>query len=98
MLRRPVQFHPKALAEAEAAKQWYRERSPEAAAAFLVEVNRAVRQISEAPARWPPYLSGTRRVVLRRFPFLVVYRELPKVLQVIAVAHPHRLPGYWRSR
>jgi plasmid stabilization system protein ParE len=47
--RRPVVFHPAALAEAEAATEWYRQRSERAAARFLDELDRAIQQISSDP-------------------------------------------------
>ena len=47
---------------------------------------------------WVDYLHGTRRYLMRRFPYLVVYRATPDKLQVIAVAHGKRKPGYWRNR
>jgi len=34
-------------------------------------------------------------LVLRRFPFGVVYRVLAGEIQVVAVAHHRRKPGYW---
>ena len=40
-----------AVAEARAAAQWYRERSPLAADAFLAELDRAVERIAENPER-----------------------------------------------
>lgn len=47
--------------------------------------------------RWP-VKSGVRRYVLRRFPFLIVYRVLESQVEVIAVTHARRRPGYWKSR
>ncbi len=38
MPRRPVEFHPEAIAEARAAFEWYRQRSEGAAAAFLTKL------------------------------------------------------------
>jgi len=70
----PVGFHPEAIAEAAAAVKWYQERSDAAAAAFLAELDRAVESIAEAPERWPQYLHETRRFLLHRFPFAIVYR------------------------
>jgi hypothetical protein len=32
------------------------------------------------------------------FPFIVVYRTVPAGIQVIAIAHTSRRPGYWRKR
>jgi plasmid stabilization system protein ParE len=94
----PVRFHPAALAEAEAAYRWYRERSPSASAAFRSELDRAVAQLAEAP-EWPAsYLHGTRRLLLRRFPYALVYRIAEAELEVIAVAHLRRRPGDWAGR
>lgn len=93
-----VGFHPEALAEAVAATEWYRERSESLAIAFLAELDRAVDSIAEAPDRWPRHSQGTRRLLLRRFPFAVVYRKSADRVEVIAVAHGRRRPGYWKSR
>jgi hypothetical protein len=43
-------------------------------------------------------LADTRRVLLRRFPFSVVYAADSDVALVIAVAHHSRRPGYWCKR
>jgi hypothetical protein len=37
-------------------------------------------------------------MVLHHFPYFVVFRELPSKIQIIAVAHAKRRPGYWRGR
>jgi len=39
----------------------------------------------------------TRRVLVRRFPYSLLYRVDPDVIFVVAVAHVRRRPGYWRS-
>jgi plasmid stabilization system protein ParE len=93
-----VDFHPPAVEEARAARKWYGTRSTAAAAAFVRELAAVVAALQEAPLRWPAYLRGTRKLVLRRFPFLVVYRVVGEPVLVVAVAHGHRKPGYWRSR
>lgn len=93
-----VQFHPAATEEAEATYRWYRERSSAASAAFRAELDRAVTLIAEAPERPALYLHGTRRVLLRRFPFAVVYRLTDAGGQVVAVTHGRRRPGYWWAR
>ncbi len=98
MVQGPVEFHPDAVAEARAAFQWYRARNERAAELFLTELDLAVERIAENPERWPRYLQGTRRFVLRRFPFGVVYRQIGDSIQVVAVAHGRRKPGYWRKR
>ena len=98
MARRFVEFHPEAITEAGAAAEWYRQRSQDAANRFLEELDRAIERIADAPSRWPAFRHGTRRFLLRRFPFSVVYREAGETVQVIAVAHGRRKPGYWKGR
>ena len=64
----------------------------------MKEVNYAIDRILEAPHRWPAGPHGTRKFLLHRFPYVVVYRELPSAVQVLAVAHGHRRPGYRETR
>jgi len=93
-----VRIHPAALEEAEAATEWYRRRSLRAAEMFLDEIDRAIERIGGHPGQFPEYAFGTRRIVLRRFPYLLVFRETAPGMEVIAVAHGRRRPGYWRDR
>jgi plasmid stabilization system protein ParE len=65
---------------------------------FLDELERAMDQIAKHPYRYPEYEFGTRRMLMRRFPFLIVFRDSGASVDVIAVAHGRRRPGYWRDR
>jgi plasmid stabilization system protein ParE len=98
MARRPIELHPKALDEARAAARWYREQNASTADAFRKELDRAMEKIAEAPDMYPQHIEGTRRFLLRRFPFSVVYRETSRGIEVVAVAHEKRKPGYWGKR
>jgi plasmid stabilization system protein ParE len=98
MSSRYVDIHPEAIAEAQAATRWYRERSISAADAYLAELDWAVKSISENPEMWPRYAHGTQRYIFHRFPFYLVYRETAGKIEIIAVAHGRRRPGYWKSR
>jgi toxin ParE1/3/4 len=73
-------------------------RNQTASARFRRELDRAVELISERPEAGPPYIGIARRFLLRRFPFFVVYRVLGEHIQIVAVAHARRRPGYWRER
>jgi plasmid stabilization system protein ParE len=98
MSRISVELDPEAVAEAEEAFHWYAKRSQRAADAFVAELDVAVARISDQPRLFAAYLHGTRRYLLRRYPYAVVYREQPDLIQVIAIAHCKRRPGYWKSR
>ncbi len=60
-----VRFHPEAAEEAEAAADWYRARSAEAAAGFVAELNHAIERVAELPETWPNYKANTRRFNFR---------------------------------
>lgn len=98
MDERPLLFHPEARQDFVEAIDWYAERSPNAAHAFQEAVKSAGLEISKAPEMWPTYLLGTRRYLLKRFPFALVYRLTDEQIQLIAVAHGSRRPDYWADR
>jgi len=98
MAAKPVEIHPAALAELKSALSWYLERSEAATLRFAAELDRAINLVSESPGRWPVGEYGTRKFVLQHFPFAVIYRETELGVQVLAVAHGHRRPGYWKQR
>ncbi len=84
--------------EAWAAEAWYRARSPAAADRFVRELRRAISLIAESPARWPLARRNTRRYLLRRFPFSIVYRIEDSGICAVAIAHTKRRFAYWRDR
>jgi plasmid stabilization system protein ParE len=93
-----VEYHEGAIADVKSAAAWYQKRSPKAALAFIEELQRAVDAIREAPDRWPPGKDNTRRFLLWRFPFSLIYSERESAITVWAVAHGSRLPDYWARR
>lgn len=95
---KPYHLHPEARDEIEAAYFWYSQRSPDATVGFVTTVNEALDIVTGAPRRWPAYLHGTRRFILKDFPFSVVYLENPDDITIVAVAHHKRRPGYWKQR
>lgn len=95
---RTLEFLDEALEEAEEAARWYAERSAMAAAGFAEELDGAITHIERAPTTWPAHEHNTRRFLLRRFPYSVVYRVEATRVVIVAVAHAHRRPGYWRER
>lgn len=95
---RRARWHLEASVEAEVATRWYRERSAAAAERFVGEIKQAIETILEAPQRWPMGFRGTRKLKLPCFPFLVIYRESDLTIEVLAIAHGSRRPGYWMER
>jgi toxin ParE1/3/4 len=94
----PLWLHPEAIKEARAAREWYVARNPEAGEAFMAELDAAIERIEHGPRQWPQYLAGTRRYLFHRFPFFAVFRETNTRIEIVAVAHGRRRPGYWLGR
>lgn len=95
---KPYRLHPSAWHEIEGADRWYRRRSADASVDFIDAIDDALNRVARSPRLWPNYLYGTRRFVLQRFPFSVVYLDEPDVVNIVAVAHSKRKPGYWKNR
>jgi len=49
--------------------------------------DRVVARIGEYPDGGAPYFEGTRRYLMQRFPFSVVYRKKQRTYEIVAVAH-----------
>jgi plasmid stabilization system protein ParE len=98
MAGKSIDIHPAALAEFKSAVNWYMERSETAANRFVAEIDSAVDLIVASPQRWPAGDRNTRRFVLQRFPYALIYREQVHTIQLLAIAHGHRRPEYWKDR
>jgi plasmid stabilization system protein ParE len=87
-----------AQAELDDAIAWYAEQAPGLGDAFLIETLKTLKLIEQYPKAWHPLTQQVRRCRLRRFPYSVIYAQEGSDLLVLAVAHQHRKPGYWRAR
>jgi ParE toxin of type II toxin-antitoxin system, parDE len=65
---------------------------------FLIEVLSALDRIKLFPQAWSPLSKRTRRCLIRRFPYGIVYSLREDEILVVAVAHLHRQPLYWENR
>lgn len=96
--RQQFEYHPEAILEAIAAREWYSERSLEAAEGFWKALSNARNLVTRHPQLWGSYFHGTRCLKLRRYPYGLVYIERDDKIVGVAVAHFKRKPGYWRNR
>jgi len=98
MAGKPLEIHAAALEEMKSAVAWYLDRSEPAATNFVAAVDQALELVLQSPNRWPRGPHATGKFVLQRFPFALIYREKEDVIQLVAVAHGHRRPSYWKDR
>ncbi|WP_209332957.1 type II toxin-antitoxin system RelE/ParE family toxin [Lunatimonas salinarum] len=64
---------------------------------FMDEVYYAVKRITDNPMAWSQLSQRTRRCLVNRFPFGIIYQIRDHEILVLAVAHLHRKPRYWNS-
>ena len=65
---------------------------------FEAAVRDAVAMAVAYPRGGAPAPKGTRRFLVKSFPFSVVYRASADTLLVVAIVHHRRKPGYWAPR
>lgn len=98
-----VRFDSAAEAELRAAIAWYERERAGLGDEFWTEVQHTLSLIQEhheiggrvARVR---VRGVARRLPIRRFPYFVVYRHREDLVEIVAVAHQSRRPGYWRAR
>lgn len=93
-----VRVHGGARRDMIQAGRWYERATPGLGARFRAAVENALRAAAEDPRAGAPYLLGTRRRLLDRFPYGLVHVERGTTLWIVAVAHHRRRPGYWARR
>ncbi|MCC7385831.1 MAG: type II toxin-antitoxin system RelE/ParE family toxin [Deltaproteobacteria bacterium] len=74
-----AEFHPVAATEVVEAGRTYAKIDRKLGSRFEAQIQRAIERIEAAPERWPAHLHGTRRVLLQRFPYAVIYRYEPEL-------------------
>ncbi len=93
-----VEIHPEAYNELEQSRSWYENQAKDLGIKFLNEVELAINTIRQFPDIWSSYCEKTRRFLLHRFPFAIVYRHNKNKIQVFAIMHLRRKPWYWKDR
>ena len=93
-----VRFLEIAELELDDAIRWYESQVPRLGDAFLVEVLSAATRIAQYPEAWQSLDDDLRRCRLSRFPYGLIYAIEGGDILVLAVAHLHRNPDYWRDR
>jgi hypothetical protein len=93
-----VRFLEIAELELDQAIQWYAAQAPGLGDAFLIETVSTADRIARYPDGWQTLENDVRRCRLNRFPYGLIYTVAGGDILVLAVAHLHRRPGYWRDR
>jgi plasmid stabilization system protein ParE len=80
------------------AYDWYEEREEGLGETFLDAFEARVEAIRENPRSFPVVHRDVRRSLLRRFPYMVLYRVESLQVTVIGCLHGRRDPRSWQER
>lgn len=89
---------PAALLDLEEASTWYDEQRFGLGDEFITQVGRVFTQIEETPLHYPVERGDVRKALVARFPYIVLFVNLPELISVIAVFHERRDPTIWHLR
>jgi len=91
-------FHPDAEAEFDRTVEYYEQFQSGLGLEFAQEVYATITRIIQYPDAWSALSENSRRCLVSRFPYGVIYQIKSSSLRIIAVAHLNRRPGYWEGR
>jgi plasmid stabilization system protein ParE len=91
-------FHPLARQELKDAIDHYNKCRDDLGAIFIEEVYKAVHLILQFPQAWSPFSKNTRRCLINRFPYGIIYQNTEEKIIIIAVMQLNKEPHYWHKR
>jgi plasmid stabilization system protein ParE len=97
-VRRVVQLLPEAEREVEEAFRWYERQRRGLGFEFLLAFDATMEALRRLPEGHEAVGPRTRKALLRRFPYLVLYALEGQLVLVTAVFHGHRDPRRWSDR
>ena len=77
---------------------YYTEVQAGLGARFTAAVEEAAARALAFPLAGSPSVAGTRRAILKGFPFSLFYRPDGDNIIIFALSHHSRRPGYWVDR
>ena len=99
-MKRPVRSSEPASDELAEAVRWYESRRTGLGGEFFDAVAATVARVESNPEIGTSTSTDgqTRRLLVARFPYQVIYRLRPAEIVIVAIAHLKRRPGYWQNR
>ena len=91
-------FHPDARDELYAAAREYESLQENLGLEFVEEIYRGIERIRQFPHAWQKLTLDTRKCLIRRFPFGIVYEIRDNHILIYAIMHHRQKPGYWHDR
>jgi len=95
---RRIRLHREAQADIRTAFEWYEVRGSGLGFAFLRALTASIVIAHRSPERYPIIESGMRRIMLRGFPYHVIFTADQAETVLLAVVHQRQDPRTWKAR
>ena len=93
-----IWFDPRAEKEFLLSAKYYEEQESGLGHRFMLAVEVALKTVSARPQIHREILGGCRKCRVVRFPYALIFRERNDDVEIIALMHMKRKPGYWQDR
>lgn len=94
----PFGFHAEARKEFRESARYYESQQDGLGQRFVDAVRDAIDRIRSHPQLYHEFEPGVRQCRTPHFPYGIIYRVRNSTVEILAVMHLHRRPGYWKSR
>ena len=84
--------------ELDDAYDYYEAQATGLGSQFIDEMLGTMKSIRKHPEAWPVFSRRSRRCLVSRFPYSIIYQVLEDKILIVAIAHMHRKPEYWKDR
>ena len=91
-------FHSEAAKELDESFHYYESEYAGRGYRFVRKVEECARRICRYPELGAEELPNIRRMVVDRFPYKIIYMLHNAEIIILAIAHSHRMPVYWKKR
>ncbi len=95
---KPVKFHPKSQIELFEAARYYEFQQKDLGKRFLLALQNSIMSIQINPQVYQLTDDNLRKCRVSKFPYGIVFRDKTDIIEVIAVIHLRRRPGFSKSR
>lgn len=93
-----LRLHPEADAEGIAAAHYIKEEDPLQSELFKEALQTSIYWARTQPLIFRCFEEDFRKIKIGKFRYLLVFRIRGDEIQILAVAHTSRRPGYWKDR
>lgn len=90
-----IEYHPALEGELVEVRDYYNSQSQGLGDNFVDDFERQVFLIASMPGRWMLVRDNIRRSLMKRFPYVILFRVIDhEIIRITVVKHERRHPGY----